>query len=444
MNKPDIKEREEPLSTYHTPPPPPLEKKINNLISILGKELLEGLFDLLNFTQGPRVRDRISHGEIGPKDISPSLSYHILHLSLLVLMCGEVDRVEEESRVARNSRSSSSNSVDLVTTTTTNNNNPHSIHPSTCLSVEAKNSIRVLKKWISGYKAQFHPTSLLHQSLLTSTSLLSDWREWKRVERSEVDYVEWEEQNVEVEMMEGVEEGRKGREGRIECKVKNSDYVEEMIEKVESGRKNINKQIEKKEKRAEEVEETHNKTTNKKNLIIKPNIKITFPPLPPTHSILTLTQTPTLITQVRLLDYHVLYRPKSELEMVSILRRITTNTLSTLYNIRESLSLKHTQFTEKRMRSRQRETYKRQLNAVPKIIYNCSLTLQTVYLIFKSIGSIQCLRQDHFSRLLRLLKVVLKAMENVASQIDLQTNRWDEAACVSCVNVRFILGNLCH
>ncbi|KAK8385359.1 hypothetical protein O3P69_012294 [Scylla paramamosain] len=117
-----------------------------------GREITEALFDLLNFSQGPRVRDR------------------------------------------------------------------------------------VLRKWISGYRSHYHPTSLLHAALLSSTSLLAGWKEWKRVERSEIDYVEWEKQvEVLVEEMdrlyERVEEekgksnvelevgDRKGNKGRTDKEV---------------------------------------------------------------------------------------------------------------------------------------------------------------------------------------------------------------------------------
>ncbi|KAK8385119.1 hypothetical protein O3P69_012126 [Scylla paramamosain] len=61
---------------------------------------------------------------------------------------------------------------------------------STRLSQETENALQVLRRWISGYRSHYHPTSLLHEALLSSTSLLGGWKEWKRVERSEMDYVE--------------------------------------------------------------------------------------------------------------------------------------------------------------------------------------------------------------------------------------------------------------
>ncbi|XP_063847473.1 uncharacterized protein LOC135092743 isoform X2 [Scylla paramamosain] len=490
----------------------------NKVLPILGREITEALFDFLNFSQGPRVRDRVSHGEADPGSVSPSAAIFALHLSLLIL----TRKNENHDNVIPRDSSGKCSGRNCCTNPEiafeSSNKGMETIKPpilphppllsSTRLSQETENALQVLRKWISGYRSHYHPTSLLHAALLSSTSLLAGWKEWKRVERSEIDYVEWEKQvEVLVEEMdrlyERVEEekgksnvelevgDRKGNKGRTDKEVDSENGVEkkgnEGSERTENKEENIyeregkktkemteyDEQIENGKERTDEVEKTEVQRTKKENTVIKLGVKrslqeakeerteeterthkqseeektikpkirenLSYPSLSRTHTILPLTKTTELIAKIHNITFQVLHRPKSELEVVSVLRRITTNINASLRNTQDSLSFKHTQFREKKMRSRRRETYKRQLNAVPVVVWTCYLSLQAVYMVLLSLHDVPEMRRDSLSSLMRVLKGILKAMENLASQTDPQMNRWDEAVCLSRENVGFVL-----
>ncbi|MPC17149.1 Endoplasmic reticulum membrane-associated RNA degradation protein [Portunus trituberculatus] len=489
----------------------------NKVLPILGREITEALFDLLNFSQGPRVRDRVSHGEADPGSVSPSAAIFALHLSLLILSCESENHDNAIPRHTRGYCIGKNCCNNLDTTFKSSNKDEETIKhpilphppllPSSRLSQETENALQVLREWISGYRSHYHPTALLHASLLSSTSLLSGWMEWKRVERSEMDYVEWERQvEVLVEEMdrlyERVEEGkgksnvelevsaRKGDKERSDKEVDTENAVEvkrsEGNERMEDKEKNVCERREKKtrevaeydvetengKERTREVEnkdqrrmkentminrgmkENLHKTTEERNeetkrtqkqkeekeMTIRPKIKanLSYPSLSRTHTFLPLTKTSEFMAKIHNITFQVLHRPKSELEVISILRRITTNINTSLKNTQDSLSFKHTQFREKKMRSRRRETYKRQLNSVPVLVWTCYLSLQAVYMVLLSLHDVPEMRRDSFFSLMRVLKGMLKAMENLASQTDPQMNRWDEAVCLSRENVGFI------
>ncbi|KAK3878369.1 hypothetical protein Pcinc_016953 [Petrolisthes cinctipes] len=108
-------------------------------------------------------------------------------------------------------------------------------------------------------------------------------------------------------------------------------------------------------------------------------------PILGSHKTIDYYDIPNLMDGIREMDYLVLYRPRAESEAINLLHRISSSIFTALENIRENLEVKYKQFLEKKLRSRQRETYRRQLDAVPKIVASCFLTAQVVCLIFSSI-----------------------------------------------------------
>ncbi|XP_071513461.1 endoplasmic reticulum membrane-associated RNA degradation protein-like isoform X2 [Panulirus ornatus] len=368
----------------------------NQVLIYIGKKLNEALHDLLNFVQGPRVRDRVSHGEVKLEYIPQSISQHILYLCLLILSLGNwrcLSKVmcvcyQDESCIYCNAKSvyyldtgedktccdqkqsyfdglavndATKRCIceikfDFITVTET--------------SEDFNHLVAVLSRCIEKYKSIYHPSAILHEKLTSCTTLLDDWTTWKRVDCSELDYNDWE---------------------------------------------------------------------NREKLEL-PKI-IFFFPLKIAHKVVNLDDIQEFLTLILNINFEVLYRSKMELEFVSLLHRIIANVQSSLENICENLSVKYLLYVNKKLRSRQRETYRRQLNAIPVVIINCYLTVQAVYLLFFSINRVSQLSKSCSSDLLRVLKVVLKAHENIVSQTSLNANRWEEAVSVSLKNITTIKEN---
>ncbi|GAB1300542.1 ER membrane-associated RNA degradation [Apodemus speciosus] len=59
---------------------------INQLPGFLGEPAMEFLWDLLNYQEGPRIRDRLSHGEINLREFPEVAASHLLSFSLVLLL----------------------------------------------------------------------------------------------------------------------------------------------------------------------------------------------------------------------------------------------------------------------------------------------------------------------------------------------------------------------
>lgn len=352
----------------------------NMLLLVIGKQLNETLHDLLNFVQGPRVRDRVSHGEVKLGEVPQSVAYHVLCLCFLVLslgnwridkknvnVCSQHDAISGCLKPTTDEKScdvkcTEHNSVDQACKCMTG-----SVLNSLVITKTSKNLEHLMVKLagcIDNYKSMYHPSSLLQKKLVCCVSQVKDWITWKRIPNTELNYDDWE-QGVKVELPE----------------------------------------------------------------------LASFHPLGCSHKVTSIHNIHELVSQIENIDFEVLYRPKPELEMVSVLYKIISNIQSALENICENLSVKYSQYLDKKLRSRQRETYRRQLNATPTVILNCCFTIQIVYLIFSKISNTSELKKSCFSNLMRGLKTVLKVHENIVSQTSLSINRWDEAMSISLKNI---------
>lgn len=368
----------------------------NQVLLFIGKKLNEALHDLLNFVQGPRVRDRVSHGEVRLEQIPQNITQHILYLCLLVLSLGNWRCSSKKVCVCRldesciNCDAENFNYLDVEEDKTCDQKNyfdGYTINNEVkrCVSVIKFDSfiiteisedlqylIVVLSGCIEKYKSIYHPSAILHEKLIYCVIQLNDWTTWERVDCNELDYNDW----------------------------------------VSRERLELPK-------------------------------KISFLPLSITHKVVSLDNVQEFLTNISNMKFEVLYRSKMELEFVSVLHRIIANVQSSLDNICENLSVKYSLYVSKKLRSRQRETYRRQLNAIPTVLINCYLTTQAVYLLFFSINRISQLSKSCSSNLLRVLKAVLKVHENIVSQTNLNVNRWEEALSISEKNITIIKENFC-
>ncbi|XP_045592123.1 endoplasmic reticulum membrane-associated RNA degradation protein [Procambarus clarkii] len=363
----------------------------NHTLLIIGKKLNEALQDLLNFVQGPRVRDRISHGEVQLEELPQNIAQSTMYLCLLVLSLGSWRSKMQRTSTCSQMKCSHYNidCVNLVDPVTddlycylkdmyikrdTDDNEIKKCTNSMLESlsvIEASENLIVLLTKLSGciekYKSIYHPSAILQDQLVSSVSQLKNWLTWERVDFEELGYDDW--------------------------KNKNSSELPEMV---------------------------------------------SIPSVDSKHEVKSLDQIKDFLSHICNVSYEVLYRPKPELEVVSVLQRVASSVQSALANICKSLSIRYVQYINKKLRSRQRETYRRQLNAIPAIVLNIYLALQIIYVVFFSINRVSYLSKPCFTNLLSVLKSMLKFQENIASQTNLNTNRWDEALSLSLKSITTI------
>ncbi|XP_062602816.1 endoplasmic reticulum membrane-associated RNA degradation protein-like [Saccostrea cucullata] len=114
-------------------------KERNKLPEMLGENLMDLLFDLLVYPEGPRVRDKVSHGEVLLQDFPESLAEAVLvAMVLLILKC--------------------SKSADI-----------HKVH------VYQNGLLEELTDFESQYCSVFHPISIIKQKIVESVNITASF-----------------------------------------------------------------------------------------------------------------------------------------------------------------------------------------------------------------------------------------------------------------------------
>ncbi|XP_053446335.1 endoplasmic reticulum membrane-associated RNA degradation protein isoform X3 [Nycticebus coucang] len=111
--------------------------KINQLPLFLGEPAMEFLWDFLNHQEGPRIRDRLSHGEINLRDFPKEVTNQLLAFSLVLLL-----RFVDE---------------DLL------------------LVLQVKAEIKLLIGLTEGYVSRCHPVSQLKKQVLRCEESIGAW-----------------------------------------------------------------------------------------------------------------------------------------------------------------------------------------------------------------------------------------------------------------------------
>ena len=93
----------------------------------------------------------------------------------------------------------------------------------------------------------------------------------------------------------------------------------------------------------------------------------------------------------------------------------------------ESLQEKLDLWLGKTMRSRARNTYVRFLQALPRLLASLTLTLAMVFHQLRDKDSIGELGEQKLVVTTKALKQILKATENIATNVIKDRNRWEEA-----------------
>ncbi|KAK7066662.1 hypothetical protein SK128_017783 [Halocaridina rubra] len=356
----------------------------------IGRHINEMLHDMLNYVNGPRIRDRLSHGEVDVFDVPKWMTHSMMYVSCLLLCLGNWKKKREiytEKQYLLQKRCLTNISTSLEANdhpvsqfcpemvSAMNNTENAELYDAKFLnylniinlSSDATTFINKAKKYIRNYRCAYHPSALLLGKLISCLHKLKKWTSWDRTCSDDLSYTHWE----------------------------NISFMK------------------------------------------LPEI-LTYCCDAPYHKVILLNDIQEFIHSVECTSCDVLYKPKCELELLSLLSRILHNTELALTNIKENLTLKYFQYKSNKLRSRQRETYTRQLNSVPVIVLNLYISCQCVYSVFISVNHILQSDAPTLSRLLKVFKQILKQIENTVSQTSAKCNRWDEAFISSENNIQYI------
>ncbi|XP_076045884.1 endoplasmic reticulum membrane-associated RNA degradation protein-like isoform X2 [Oratosquilla oratoria] len=340
----------------------------NHISTVTGTKLLVMLQDLLNFIDGPRVRDRISHGECDITSFPRDLALHILYVSVLVLTRGKRTYQETMKKntdygvsLASNLDRSLSIGEWFGVEQNIQRNLSEVTHEDEYSVAESSNSdaakfLEELEKGERTYRCLFHPIALFHQSLIKVFEMLEDWKDWKKPDQNDLEYL---------------------------CQFS-------------------------------DVPST-----------------FSYPPLSLHHSLCSIHEISKCKARCKSIEYNVLYRPRLEIEIASLFQRICINMQNTIENLKNNLEEKLHMFENKMLRSRQRVTYVRQLKCVPVIVKSCYLTLQILLAHLCFMENLSKLKECEVSSLRKIFKSLLQVYENLSLFTKLSVNKWDEASSLS-------------
>ncbi|XP_063226013.1 endoplasmic reticulum membrane-associated RNA degradation protein-like isoform X2 [Bacillus rossius redtenbacheri] len=128
----------------------------NAIRQVLGDCVIEMLLDMFTLQAGPRIRDKLSHGECEFKQLPKCLVNHIICVSLAVVC--KLDKLPDETSSAK--------------------------------QVELREKI---VKASALYVSKFHPVSLLKRTITDNLNVLEAWRTIPQPDPKEVTYLQWDE-----------------------------------------------------------------------------------------------------------------------------------------------------------------------------------------------------------------------------------------------------------
>ncbi|NXH84261.1 EMARD protein, partial [Edolisoma coerulescens] len=286
------------------------------------------LWDFLNHQEGPRIRDRLSHGEINLETFPREVANQIVGFAITILC-----RFSDEDM----------------------------------FSFKEHMVIKPLMNCASCYRSQFHPISRLKKQVLECTKSIHLWPELPAVPEEQVQMI-------------------KGLEGNAEA--------------------------------------------NTLILMISEIISQLQPYVPqnccssddPINSVLTER------LLMELCDTRICtpYSPRPVLEVVVVLRKISTQCHQVSQQVIAGAGLRYTQWVNKTLRSRQRHNYLRMLNSIKLLSPVLQLILLLITLELVSVHSVCKKNPFDYQQYLKFLKSVLQYTENLVTYTSPEKNKWDE------------------
>ncbi|XP_072783241.1 endoplasmic reticulum membrane-associated RNA degradation protein isoform X2 [Taeniopygia guttata] len=121
-----------------------------------------------------------------------------------------------------------------------------------------------------------------------------------------------------------------------------------------------------------------------------------------------------------------LYSPRPVLEVVVLLRKISSQCHQVSQQVIAGAGLRHTQWLNKTLRSRQRLNYRRMLNSIKFLSPVLRLILLLITRELVSVHSVCKKNPFDYQQYLKFLKSVLQYTENLVTYTSPEKNKWDE------------------
>ncbi|XP_007484993.1 endoplasmic reticulum membrane-associated RNA degradation protein isoform X3 [Monodelphis domestica] len=169
------------------------------------------------------------------------------------------------------------------------------------------------------------------------------------------------------------------------------------------------------------------------NLIIKISSELQYYMLQSDHNFNNLLDYPPtenwslLLHELCSRHIRTLYCPRSVLEVLAILQKISVHCHLVSDQIIATTEVRYKQWVQKTLRSRQRQNYLRMLNSIKLLSSVLQLLLLLITMELVSIHIVNEKNACEYQQYLKFLKSVLQYTENLATYSHQEKNKWDEA-----------------
>ncbi|KAM6084205.1 endoplasmic reticulum membrane-associated RNA degradation protein [Theristicus caerulescens] len=303
-------------------------EEVNQLPAVLEEPAMEFLWDFLNHQEGPRIRDRLSHGEINLEAFPREVANQIVAFAI-TLLC----RFSDEDLFAFKE---------------------HMV-------------IKPLMNCASCYRSRFHPISRLKKQVLECMKSIHLWPELPTVPEEHIQTI-------------------KGLEGNAEASTLIL-VISEIISQLQQ--------------------------------YMPRNCCSSDDPI---NSVLT----ERLLIELCDMRICTLYSPRPVLEILVVLRKISTQCHQVSEQVFASTELRYKQWMDKTLRSRQRHNYLRMLNSMKFLSPMLRLILVLITLELVSVHLVCKKNPFDYQQYLKFLKSVLQYTENLVTYTSPEKNKWDE------------------
>ncbi|NXM26402.1 EMARD protein, partial [Oxyruncus cristatus] len=305
-------------------------EEVNQLPVVLEEPAMasEFLWDFLNHQEGPRVRDRLSHGEINLEAFPREVANQIVAFAI-TLLC----RFSDENM----------------------------------FSLKEHTVIKPLMNCASCYQSRFHPISRLKKQVLECMKSIHLWSELPTVPEEQVQTVRGLEENTEASTLI----------------LMISEIASQLLQYVPQNCCGSDD---------------------------------------PINSVLT----ERLLTELCDTRICTLYSPRPVLEVVVILRKISTQCHQVSEQVIASAEMRYTQWVNKALRSRQRQNYLRMLNSIKFLSPVLQFILILITLEVVRVHAVCKKNPFDYQQYLKFLKLILQYTENLVTYTSPEKNKWDE------------------
>ncbi|XP_064014543.1 endoplasmic reticulum membrane-associated RNA degradation protein isoform X3 [Pogoniulus pusillus] len=300
--------------------------EVNQLPAVLEEPAMEFLWDFLNHQEGPRIRDRLSHGEMNLETFPREVANQIVAFAI-TLLCRFSDG-------------------DIV-------------------AFKEHMVIKPLLKCASCYHSQFHPIPRLKKQVLECMKSICLWPKLPTVPEEHVQMFKRFQGNDEASTL------------------MLSEIVSELQQYVPQDCRSSDD---------------------------------------PVNSILT----ERILIELGTRHIRTLYSPRAVLEILLILRKISTQCHRVSEQVIASTEARYKQWVNKALRSRQRQNYLRMLNSMKFLSPVLRLILVLITLELANIHLVCKKNPFDYQQYLKFLKSILQHTENLVTYTSPEKNKWDE------------------